>query len=64
MEVSGQLHAPAVLPPVSIGWDAGGAPDQFGSNGEEKRKKHLHSPCWESNPWPSHYTDCTTLAPT
>jgi hypothetical protein len=44
MELSGQLHAPAALPPgkellVPIGWEAGWVPERSGRGGEEKNSQ-------------------------
>jgi hypothetical protein len=46
MEVSGQLHEPAALPPgkeplVPIGWEAGWAPEPVSTEGEEKNSQLL-----------------------
>jgi hypothetical protein len=46
MEVSGQLHAPAALPPGKqplepIGKESGWAPERYGHGGEEKNSEPL-----------------------
>jgi hypothetical protein len=46
MEVSGQIHALAVLLPgkeslVSVGWEAGGSQSRSGRGGEEKNSQSL-----------------------
>jgi hypothetical protein len=51
MQVSGQLHAPAALPPEKshrypLDWRLGGPQSRSGHGVEEK----IPSPYWESNP--------------
>jgi hypothetical protein len=53
MEVSGQLHAPAALPPgkdppVPNGQEAGWAPESFWTQLRRDKKKH-YCPCRELN---------------
>jgi hypothetical protein len=52
MEASGQLHAPAALPPwekaPGAHWIGGWMGPRAGVDAEEKGK--ISCPCWESNP--------------
>jgi hypothetical protein len=48
MEVSDQLHAPVVLPPVHIGYEVVWAPKQSGCGDEEKKSNYW--PCRDLNP--------------
>jgi hypothetical protein len=70
MEVSGQLHAPAALPPgqeplVPIGQEAGWAPEPFWTRWwKEKFPAPAGNRTLEprpSSPWPSRYYDWATL---
>jgi len=47
MEVSGQLHAPAVLPPVPTEQEPGWAPEPVWMRWWGKNKSQ---PCWSSSP--------------